>query len=897
MGTRGQALFLLTCTIAILGTTSSAQTTGNTQRVDVRRVKEPFLTSSTTSQASKSAAKSSATAAASAASDPWLGAVFDPGNSGDFVSDAMIAAGPKYLMAVSGAGGYRIVDKAGNVVMATGAGNFFSSLGIQNCCFDARVMYDMLHQRFVVAASENLHNSQSHVYVGVSATSDPTGDWYKFQLPFGDNDTWPDYPSIGVSSTALYISTDQIPNNTTNPNVPTTAYLEVVGINELLSGSGSLNITKFPSLKDNDGQLVYTVQPAVSYEDAPYEYVVGTNYLGQIDVYRVNTTGTPTLSLATVSVPRCVVSQGAPQLGTTQIIGPQAQITSAVYRLGSVWFAQACEDTSANLPVVRWYEVDPAGNALKQLGYVSGVGAAYFPALGVLPNGDVDLVYVTSSSSNYISGGYAHRSASDPPNTMPVSGVYTAGGTPYTFGARWGDLSGAAPDPDGKSVWGITQVARPSTSYPYLWATAVAQILTSGATGTPDFQFSESRDNYNMDAGKTATVTLTVTGMAGFSGTVNFAMTGLPQGVTATFDPATVTGSGTTTMTIHVAPDAPGAYSNLTITATSGNLSHSLPFFLVTNPPTQTATFSLTGSANTLSVNAGASGQLTYTVAAQNGFQGDVSFSVAGLPAGVTGTFNPASVTTSGTTSLTISAAATAVASTSPVTVTASSGAIRQTSTFTLNVTAIPPAPGDFSLSATPTSATVQHGGTANYTLAIATQNGFTGAIAFTCSGLPIGFTCAFDPNPFNPGSAGGNVALRVSVPSSTGGFQSAPPPSMPWMPLIGFGMAVVVAESLRKRAFAVRTAVTVLLVVGCLYAVGCGGVASSSNPGSNTGSNGNPSPTPGGGSGTPSGSGGSGSGGSGSGGSGTPSSYQITITAKSGALTHTTAVTLTVQP
>src|SRR5690349_127909 len=113
MGTRSQALLLLLCSIAILGSTSTAQTMGTTKRTAVRVVKEPFAgSSSSTSTVIKRSAstRSSATTAASTTTDPLLGAVFDPGNSAEEESDAMIAAGPKYLMAVSGSLGYRILD-------------------------------------------------------------------------------------------------------------------------------------------------------------------------------------------------------------------------------------------------------------------------------------------------------------------------------------------------------------------------------------------------------------------------------------------------------------------------------------------------------------------------------------------------------------------------------------------------------------------------------------------------------------------------------------------------------------------------------------------------------------------------------------------------------------------
>jgi len=82
----------------------------------------------------------------------------------------------------------------------------------------------------------------------------------------------------------------------------------------------------------------------------------------------------------------------------------------------------------------------------------------------------------------------------------------------------------------------------------------------------------------------------------------------------------------------------------------------------VAPPATGAGSFSLQASANTLSVTGGAAGNLTLTLAATNGFNGPVTFSCS--PATVACTFNPATVTLSGsgTTSVTV-----AIASVAPV--------------------------------------------------------------------------------------------------------------------------------------------------------------------------------------------------------------------------------------
>jgi hypothetical protein len=67
-----------------------------------------------------------------------------------------------------------------------------------------------------------------------------------------------------------------------------------------------------------------------------------------------------------------------------------------------------------------------------------------------------------------------------------------------------------------------------------------------------------------------ASYSVTVTASGGFSGTVTFSATGLPNGATQSFSPTAVTGSGSTVLTIT----APLGSYNLTVTGTSGSLVH-----------------------------------------------------------------------------------------------------------------------------------------------------------------------------------------------------------------------------------------------------------------------------------------------------------------------------------
>ena len=98
--------------------------------------------------------------------------------------------------------------------------------------------------------------------------------------------------------------------------------------------------------------------------------------------------------------------------------------------------------------------------------------------------------------------------------------------------------------------------------------------------------------------------------------------------------------------------------------------------------------FTLLASPSTQTVNPGGNASYTVTVGAVDGFSGAVSLSVSGLPTGVTGVFSPTSVTTAGSSTLTITTTG-AVAGSSTLTIEGTSGAVSHTTTVNLTITTI----------------------------------------------------------------------------------------------------------------------------------------------------------------------------------------------------------------
>ena len=283
----------------------------------------------------------------------------------------------------------------------------------------------------------------------------------------------------------------------------------------------------------------------------------------------------------------------------------------------------------------------------------------------------------------------------------------------------------------------------------------------AGGVVTPDFTIGAVSSSQTILAGGVASYTVNVTAQNGFSGTTGFALSGLPSGVTPDFSPATVTGTGSTTLTLTTTGAvAVGSYP-LTVTATSGTLVHTANITLVV---TAAPDFTVGATPASRTIVAGASTSYTVTVTAQNGFSGVTSFAVNGLPSGATAGFSTAVVTGTGNSTLTLTTTAAAAVGSYPLTVTATSGALIHTANITLVVS--PPA--DFTVGASPASQTVVVGGSTTYTVTVTAQNGFAGVTSLAVSGLPSGATPDFSPVTVT-GSGSSTLTLTTTVAAAAG--------------------------------------------------------------------------------------------------------------------------------
>ena len=219
---------------------------------------------------------------------------------------------------------------------------------------------------------------------------------------------------------------------------------------------------------------------------------------------------------------------------------------------------------------------------------------------------------------------------------------------------------------------GPEQAAIPGYNFVTGLGSPVAQNLVPALAASPgDFSVMLTPPSQTLGPSESTSYTVTVTPTSTYSGTVYLSLSGLPSGATGTFSPASLAGSGSSTLTIQTSATTPIATNVFTITGTdaTGSPAHSAYATLgVENTMTVSAiTYSTSGSRGrnlnitltvvndlgqavpsaSVSVNLDFKGSLYGSSTASTGSNGEVTFTVDNAPVG-TYTTAVTSVTASG---------------------------------------------------------------------------------------------------------------------------------------------------------------------------------------------------------------------------------------------------------
>ena len=404
---------------------------------------------------------------------------------------------------------------------------------------------------------------------------------------------------------------------------------------------------------------------------------------------------------------------------------------------------------------------------------------------------------------------------------------------------------------------------------------AKTQILTLVVSAAPDYSLALANSSLTGSVNATATLNGTLTSINGYSSSVALGCgTGAPPVCSVSPANATPSTAGTP-FAVTVSSSVAQTY-NFNITGIGSDraaTTHSVSVSY-TATTTQASDFTMAINPTSSSITAGQTAQFTVTLNPTSGsFATSVTLSCTGLPSLATCGFNPGSVGAgSGASAVTLTISTEGAASgncgsiggTTPGTYTVSITGASSTSSHSVPVTLIvQPTAFDFCVDAPPTMS-VTAGSSASVAVTVTSNNGsFPDVVSFSCSNLPALSTCAFTPTQI---AAGDPSPQTTSLTVTTTSPIAASATMLPFLSI--FSLGVFTRSTVRKRRLRLRQiAVLSLLAIALLGCFSCGG-GLQGNGGGGSGSPGTP-----------------------------PGTYTIIVNATSGAIAHTTHISLTVSP
>jgi hypothetical protein len=345
--------------------------------------------------------------------------------------------------------------------------------GISNGCLsDPQMVWDTFQSRFYYLILDVCTNSLAW---GYSKTDNPLSstEFCKYEADFGYGSNLPDYPKLGTTEDFLIVGVNVFsPNGYVGSDVD---WINRDAASGSCPASSSFGTGRFGSLKNVDGSSAVTPEPAVETDPSPVGWVVSTRFPSGsfLTVFQVKPDPSDP-SVAQISAPASVAvpTYGIP--ADAQQCNSQVRLDTLDGRLEhavsgidpnqgnqvGVWTAHAVFGGAGSEE--RWYEINPlplGSPSLFQSGK-AGKGSLFVWNGAVSPDrsvhedgtagfgGDMVMGFNTSNGLKCVAIKMVSKLGSSPQSRfVRVKASHVAENDFSCSPCRWGDYSGATPDP------------------------------------------------------------------------------------------------------------------------------------------------------------------------------------------------------------------------------------------------------------------------------------------------------------------------------------------------------------------------------------------------------------------------------------------------------------------
>ncbi len=398
--------------------------------------------------------------------------------------DVQVAAGPVNVMEMVNLQG-QIWTKAGVSQSGPFALTTFFKTSSSDFISDPKVLFDSNSNSWFASITDV---TTSSVNIAVSQTDDATGGFCVYVIP-GSSSLILDQPIIGVSDDKFVVSVN---NFNEFSGVFKNAKVWVLNKSQLTSCASSVNAAYFTTTS------YFSIHPAQSLTSTSTEYLVSTSrsLSGSFaNVFAVN--GVPpnavTVSVTNIHVSTISTPPAAIQLGTTYKLDTgDYRVQDAAWANGNLWLdhnnkCTPSGDTSSRA-CIHLLEITTGSPMQVQQDFNYGVSGKYvfYPALRILPGGNLVVVYGLSSSSDYPGILVTEQAPTDPKGSLQTPVQLQKGNSPVTltYGCsngvcRYGDYFGAGLDPslsNGFWVAGEYGSGQSDPTYGSHWATQIGDF-------------------------------------------------------------------------------------------------------------------------------------------------------------------------------------------------------------------------------------------------------------------------------------------------------------------------------------------------------------------------------------------------------------------------------------
>lgn len=443
-----------------------------------------------------------------------FGGLNKPGMAAEELSgtppDTTGAIGPSHYLEFVNSVGITAYDR--NLEPVSGPVPLEEFIGFpEDAVFDPQIQWDANWDRWIYVMDdiENPETPEEENFLafGWSKTADPTnlstgpaGGWCGYFLETGA--LFDDYPKLGHSDAGITIGTNVFTTTFLGSRIWSIAKPSNPGTCPGFGEAGlTVGVSGLPLLTE-DGDIAFTPVPANTADSSANSYVVAADspfFTADSEVMAWHISGAgegaPLVEDGNMEVGFYEFPGNVPQEGTAEVLDSlDTRLTNAVAVTDpdagqeAVW-TQHTIDGPGGRSVVRWYELLPATQTVRQEGTISDpehfvFNAAISPAV----QGDSAAIDFNRGGATLFPEMHAQSRHRDTPlgqmeGDVPLG---ASGGVAQDFSCggvsepcRWGDYAGASPDPVLPGVvWGSNQgLAAPSGEFAR-WTTRNFALLT-----------------------------------------------------------------------------------------------------------------------------------------------------------------------------------------------------------------------------------------------------------------------------------------------------------------------------------------------------------------------------------------------------------------------------------